>query len=77
MIQWGSIAQTTSSLSVNFGIAFNTSKLYINVAIEDLSHTAINAELWHSPNSITQTGFFVYADGYGRNFQRRYFAIGF
>ena len=76
-IQWGSIAQTTSSLFVNFGIAFNTSKLYIDVAIEDLSNTGINAELWHSPNSITQTGFFIFADGYGNILRRRYFAIGY
>ena len=77
MIQWGSIAQTTSSLSVNFGVAFNTSKLYVNIAIENLSNTGINAEAWHSANNITQTTFFLYSDGNGKNFQRRYFAIGY
>ena len=71
------IAQTTSNLYVNFTVSFNTAKLYVNVAIEGLSDTGIYAESWHSAQKITQTNFYLFADGNGVKLQRRYFALGY
>ena len=71
------IPQKTSTLSVIFCVAFTGQKLYINVALEDLSGSSYTWEVWHSPKNITKTSFSIYSDSNGKNSQRRYFAIGF